>query len=87
MRPPLGDLDGQQHARQQAQQQQQMPIIMRRSSIGPPITAAFAASDKSFHHSKNPEGNKIKKRVLFSFGKVSLRWLPKVLTVCTAEEG
>ena len=69
--PPLGGLDGQQHARQQAQQQQQMPIIMRRSSIGPPITAAFAASDKSFHHPKNPDGNKVNRGSSFISGKLA----------------
>ena len=50
------------HPWQQAQQQQQMPMRTMMSSIGPPITAAFAASDKSFHHPKNPKESKVNKR-------------------------
>jgi len=39
---------------QQPQQQQQVMISIMMNNRGPPITAAFSISEKSYHHPKIP---------------------------------
>ena len=57
---------------QQPQQQQQAMISRMMNNSGPPITAAFSISEKSYHHPKIPA---TKTHFLLKIDSVILNWL------------